>query len=296
MLDLAHILLRLLHRLYFLIITLHSYWKRLFWKAPAPLDAPRRRVPRHLALLISGNNQSSDEVIENLIECVTRAVGWCRIVGVRKLTVYDEHGVLVHCAPRIEKCIDDEWSEPDSSASEIEYPLTPPSSDYADSRPISPASNLSRLVTLEIPRRAKKSRSHLNVKKRRSHRDATKPLTLCIISRDSAKPALARAAFSFLRPTDHGTRFPQITVNCLDTLLEYDNSLSSPDFLIVHSINPQDHETPLELHGYPPWHIRLTEIHYRNRLKISDSPCLVDEIMFREALDEYAQAEFRLGK
>ena len=37
-----------------------------------------------------------------------------------------------------------------------------------------------------------------------------------------------------------------------------DNNLSSPDFLILHSVGSL--HTPAELHGFPPWHIRLTEI------------------------------------
>jgi len=40
-----------------------------------------------------------------------------------------------------------------------------------------------------------------------------------------------------------------------------ENGLSSPDFMIIHPIDFFDtSSTPPELHGFPPWHIRLTEI------------------------------------
>ncbi|KAF8632636.1 hypothetical protein AX15_001835 [Amanita polypyramis BW_CC] len=213
-------------------------------------------------------------------------------------------GVLLHCASRIEQRIQNESSESDSSASDIEYPLTPPPSDCADSRPLSPAPNLSHVITIEIPRNIS---NKLSVRKRRSHNcegSAAKPLTLCIISRNSAKPAIAAAARTFLQAEKQRTTEPQsrappeITEDMLSMSLECKNVLSSPDFMIVYPINPCDGNLPVELHGFPPWHIRLTEIHYRRSRerprKINSF--VLDEIAFREALDEYETAEFRFGK
>lgn len=53
----------------------------------------------------------------------------------------------------------------------------------------------------------------------------TKPLTLCIISRNSAKPVVAAAARSFLQTemrtaAEQHLQLPQITVDTLSTLLE----------------------------------------------------------------------------
>lgn len=41
-----------------------------------------------------------------------------------------------------------------------------------------------------------------------------------------------------------------------------EDGLSPPDFMIVHSLSAETtaHNAPLELHAFPPWHIRLTEI------------------------------------
>ena len=106
------------------------------------------------------------------------------------------------------------------------------------------------------------------------------------------------------------------------TLFAVDNGVSSPDFMIVHPPLYQN-KTPLELHGYPPWHIRLTEMQYvlflidgsklttssyngssNHRAKLvwpfdcqsTREPLLFDEITFNHALDEFAAAEMRFGK
>ncbi|KAK2461948.1 hypothetical protein APHAL10511_006411 [Amanita phalloides] len=294
------LLLRLIHTFYSFYLLIGAYRAHLTRSRPAPIHAPRRRVPKHLALLFSHIPQRAAE--DRLIDCVTRVVDWCRTAGIRKLTVYDEHGVLLHCASRIEQRVQNKYPESDSSASEVEYPLTPPPSDYTDSRPLSPVPTDSHVITIEIPHRVR-NKHNLNVRKRSNNRAGhiSKPVTLCIISRNSAKPAVATAACSFLQAEkqimNHSSP-PQITVNTLSMLLENDSGLSPPDFMIVHSIDPHESKAPLELHGFPPWHIRLTEIHHKEypaRPMMSEDSYILEEDAFSEALDEYAIAEFRFG-
>ena len=45
------------------------------------------------------------------------------------------------------------------------------------------------------------------------------------------------------------------------SVLSGDRGLPSPDFMIVHNIFPSSRrrKQPLELHGFPPWQITLTE-------------------------------------
>ncbi|KAF8168147.1 hypothetical protein B0H34DRAFT_684406 [Crassisporium funariophilum] len=77
--------------------------------------------------------------------------------------------------------------------------------------------------------------------------------------------------------------------------------------MIIHSIeSSRGRPTPPELHGFPPWQIRLTEIYQsvlvgrtpRTWFRESRSPLPLplDEFNFREALDEFASAEMRFGK
>jgi dehydrodolichyl diphosphate syntase complex subunit NUS1 len=110
-----------------------------------------------------------------------------------------------------------------------------------------------------------------------------KSLTLCLASRRSSKQAIATIACLFASRRNRKSRRTlkrtkndsfKLSVEVLNASLEgtisaaferggpqpvvADSSLSSPDFLILHSTYSS--HTPLELHGFPPWHIRLTEI------------------------------------
>lgn len=93
--------------------------------------------------------------------------------------------------------------------------------------------------------------------------------------------------------------------------------------MIIYPIDlPCTYPSPAELHGFPPWHIRLTEIlfvlsffhdsfsdllcslkeprigmlHSLFTWRTLSIPLSLDEDTFREALDEFASAEMRFGK
>jgi dehydrodolichyl diphosphate syntase complex subunit NUS1 len=114
-----------------------------------------------------------------------------------------------------------------------------------------------------------------------------KPLTLHLISRNAAKSAIASIARSVAyqshKPIQHPDSSKQedvfsMSVRVLDSLLDGavhikqtsmpsthfstgHNGLSSPDLLIVYPITTsRNNRSPLELHGFPPWQIRVTEI------------------------------------
>ncbi|KAJ6519777.1 hypothetical protein C8R45DRAFT_952684 [Mycena sanguinolenta] len=318
---LAHVLLvllRVLHLFYSLITLLSASWDRFEWTPPLPLNVTRRRIPRHLALLLvldSAHDRASTR--ESLLEIVTRAVGWCRSAGIEKLTLYDTAGLLMDCVDKISQrtSVAGELDSYDScSGSDIEYPLTPPSSDYSDSRPLSPEDRVdASIITLRVPEVIRKKTSRYGLKKRHSERQkseaAKPPLTLCIASRQSSKPAIAAAATSLARSRARAPEEPELTVENLNAIIEGPQSLSDPDFMIVHHLRPSDGPPlPLELYGFPPWQIRLTEIHHcckqrpsLQRLKFGsgtpeNKPQLLTELDFRAALDEYARAEMRFGK
>jgi undecaprenyl pyrophosphate synthase len=68
-------------------------------RAPQPLRASRRRLPRHLAVVFGdyyGVNRSRmtprAAEFEDTMESVRRLVEWCRVIGVGILSVYDQQG------------------------------------------------------------------------------------------------------------------------------------------------------------------------------------------------------------
>jgi hypothetical protein len=90
---LVHVLLRVLHSFHFLIALLSASWHRLNRAPPLPLQVTRRRIPRHLALLlVSDSIHDPAATRESFLESASRAVGWCRTAGIEKLTLYDSEG------------------------------------------------------------------------------------------------------------------------------------------------------------------------------------------------------------
>jgi hypothetical protein len=87
------LVLRVLLHSFHLISLLVASWHRLFSTPPLPLQVTRRRIPRHLAVLLVLDSPHEPALIhESLLEIASRTVGWCRSVGIEKLTLYDSEG------------------------------------------------------------------------------------------------------------------------------------------------------------------------------------------------------------
>ncbi|KAF8168148.1 hyphal tip protein [Crassisporium funariophilum] len=160
------LLLYIFHIFYALAIRTRLFWKQHPSTHPKALLASRRRLPKHLAIILAVDPTVSSETAEaTLTESVVNAVEWCRAVGIVKLTVYEEHDRLSKCEQKIRECLPAHTNEAESSDSETEYPLTPPPSDYSESRPLSPNYNQESLIPLttihfdeQVPRKENKSR------------------------------------------------------------------------------------------------------------------------------------------
>ena len=91
-----HLFLHALHCFY-RVFTLVASWKSQL--QPHKLSDPRKQIPRHLALLLVSDGSrptSEDAVLECYLESTQRAVGWCRTIGIRELTIYDRDGTTIN--------------------------------------------------------------------------------------------------------------------------------------------------------------------------------------------------------
>lgn len=144
--QILFILLYILHSCHLVVLNVRSYTNRWFFTKPQPLLAPRRRIPNHLAILFATDSfaDTNNKKIA-LTESVLRAVDWCRTIGVKKLTVYEEKGASFAGIPKsfsqidvvldlISQCMHDINSAfPNRERVGEEYrPPTPPS-DCSDS-------------------------------------------------------------------------------------------------------------------------------------------------------------------
>ncbi|KAJ7492662.1 hypothetical protein FB451DRAFT_542979 [Mycena latifolia] len=250
---LESVFLRVLHSFYFLIALLSACWHRFHSTPPLPLQVTRRRTPQHLALLVLDSPHDSAVIRDSLLESVSRTVGWCRAVGIPKLTLFDSEGVLVDCRDQIYQLASIACELPgyeSSSESDIDYPPTPPSSDCSDSRPLSPEDLLQKdnsVVTFRFPEVVRKRTSRYGLKRRHQDREKSDPskppLTLFIASRQSSKPAIAAAATSLARRQARtmGTDLQQfnLSVEMLNSILEGKprTSDASPAVLTVSQVH-----------------------------------------------------------
>ncbi|KAK7468841.1 hypothetical protein VKT23_003342 [Stygiomarasmius scandens] len=319
---LAYPFLLILHVLYSIAVFSISLWRRLWKHAPLPLNAPRQRIPKHLAILFVPDSEIDIKTTEQrLLESCERAVKCCQDVGIEQLTLYDSEGIFMRCSDSIRGLVTTNPSLKDLQPINpvINYPPTPPLSDYSKSRSLSPEGFASSFPSVKITGiAASQSRSRQRKTQALSEDDDSKLLRINIVSREASKPFLTEVArhlaWSERREqkinSDYSTF--QLSVPVLEKYLEGRNGLSPPDFMIIHPVHPSKYNRlPMELHGFPPWQIRLTEI-YRNKLRKQYRSRLMwflpadifsavlssslTEWEFREALDQYAGAEMRLGR
>jgi dehydrodolichyl diphosphate syntase complex subunit NUS1 len=315
----ATLFLWLLHILHASLVYLIAKFQKRRYLPPQPITAYRSKLPKHLAIILVSYDAANPKNTEELyLECLVRVVKWCRVLGIEQLTAYDAEGTLLGCSDIIqERLIHCDDLSTDESESELEYPLTPPLSEASESRSHSPDfEDFPLRLNVKTVYSFRKSASHRRPRKvavrRRAHdKDPPhNPLTLHIIARSASKAAIASAArFLFdeefhRRQNSHNldhVKAYELPISKLNSILE--GGLPSPDFMIVHHVCTQDPPPPLELHGFPPWQIALTEIHRTiahdvvplNHSNHSVSSLITEEAFCR-ALDEYAGAQFRLGR
>ncbi|KAJ8595920.1 hypothetical protein M405DRAFT_269071 [Rhizopogon salebrosus TDB-379] len=313
---LVYLSLRLLHIIYASLVCLQTRFQGFRYSLPRPVTAYRSRLPKHLAIILVSNDRAHPKHTEELyLECLARVATWCRALGIEQLTAYDADGVLVRCSDIIQGRLAHDIELPtDESETELEYPLTPPHSEPSESRSHSPdfreSSMEFNVTTMCSFQKGISHRQPREVAIRRRHKQSPcSPLTLHIISRSASKPAIASATRCLLDKAlcrlqnSPDAKAYQLSISDLNSMLE--GSLPSPDFMIVHHVYPQDPQPPLELHGFPPWQITLTEIHRTvihdaitplNHSGTASRSFLISEQAFCRALDEYAGAQFRLGR
>ena len=213
---LATVLLYLLHALYKLVLVFKSLLAR-FSQEPLPLAFERSKIPQHLALSLVFNPDADEETNEKyMLNSVEKVAAWCQVAGIRRLTVYDHAGafysryirtlsnylrcsyagILAHSYLEVRQRILPPTPGEDVDDSSVEcdvpYPLTPPPSDDADSRPLSPHAGPSipklSVITMRYPTNPAKSKrrtsvSRTTLRRRRVNRECLRvPRLLCALT------------------------------------------------------------------------------------------------------------------
>jgi dehydrodolichyl diphosphate syntase complex subunit NUS1 len=63
---------------------------------PRPLKTKRRRIPSHLALILTSDDGANEEDVQYVYERAVRDLTrWCRSTGISRLSIYDPRGVFM---------------------------------------------------------------------------------------------------------------------------------------------------------------------------------------------------------
>ncbi|EKM61099.1 uncharacterized protein PHACADRAFT_190237 [Phanerochaete carnosa HHB-10118-sp] len=313
----ASLVLFLFHAVYY-VINIFSSLRVSLGRPPKPLEAKRKQLPTHLALLFATDRDGVMEKIEEqLLVNIQQAISWCRAVGIQRLTVYDRDGSLYGSSFELRTKLykENTHDEVCEAEAEVQYPLTPPPSDSSasSSRSLSPEHSaqpklhaITIVVTSETKSRTRNEKDGLRRRASGLKVSTKPPFTLHVLSRKSGKPAVAEVAASFAsNDSEFMNKDSAVSVACLNSMLEGEHGFPPPDLMIVHQVTP--HRYPkniLELHGFPPWQISLTEFYYSEYpswwmcWKQSDSSTYVPLTKHElcRALDQYDAAEMRRGR
>ncbi|KAG6055324.1 hypothetical protein E4U32_006376 [Claviceps aff. humidiphila group G2b] len=211
------------------------------------------RRPGHLsAILKAEENQRPKADLDRLIEETAELAAWCASAEIPMLSVYEKTGILKKHMPRVYEAVIQKFTFY-FAGQHPSLSLTSPHKDACSS-----------------PVRVGDGNKYGHLK-------------LHLISAQDGRESIVDLTRTLAEMSQRGKISPRdISMELVDAELS-EGIMPEPDLLILFSPN-------VELSGYPPWQIRLTEIF-----------CLQDNQefgyqVFLKALRKYASAQMRRGK
>ncbi|KAK3362101.1 putative undecaprenyl pyrophosphate protein [Lasiosphaeria ovina] len=215
-----------------------------------------RRLPKHLSVILTlEDNGKGGAGLERLVNEAADIAAWCASAGIPQLSIYEKTGILKGFMPETHEALSQKLAAyfgPDFPALSLGAPHSPAVEPRVSSR-------TARRVDVA-------EQKHLSVLllSAEDGRDSIVDLT---------KTLAEMAQRSKLSPAD-------INIELVDAELS-ESVMGEPDLLI--------HFGPyVELAGYPPWQVRLTEIFH-----VPDNQGVGYQVFYR-ALCNYARAQMRL--
>ncbi|KAF2146708.1 uncharacterized protein K452DRAFT_69581 [Aplosporella prunicola CBS 121167] len=245
----------------FAILYYHHRSPQLIRKDVKDLD----RLPQHLSIILDFNDDEQRGAgLEGLINDISEVAAWCASAGIPALSVYEKTGILKSYIPqthrKISRTLESYFGtvrKPTLSLRaphlpSFSPPVTPPQ-EPADSRPGSSQSN------------------------------PPPHLTILLLSADDGRSTLVDLTKTLAEMAQKGKVAPaDISAELVDAEIT-ESVMGEPDLLLI--FGPR-----VQLKGYPPWQVRLTEIFH------SPDTSGVGYQAFLRGLHKYAKAQMRLGR
>ncbi|KAF2238096.1 di-cis-decaprenylcistransferase [Viridothelium virens] len=216
------------------------------------------RLPTHISVILdlhSHDRYDADSSLENLVNDVCEICAWTASAGIPVLTIYERTGILKEYLQDTHRAI------------------TQTLRSYYGQHPPSISLRAPHLQSISPPR----SPNTLPA-------DATPPrLEVTLISKDDGRATLVDLTKTFAEMAQNRKIGPEhVTGELIEQELS-DLTMKEPDLLILFGPNVQ-------LQGYPPWQLRLTEI-----FNVEDHQGVAYHVFLR-ALHCYGKAQMRFGR
>lgn len=218
------------------------------------------RMPQHLSVVLSLNNDGRNGGLRELVNDLGEIAAWCAASGIGLLSVYEKTGVLKHMIPQTHEAVsatfESYWGKRKPTLSlrapQMEAYSPPPSPPSAPTNGDGGSTAPGHLTILLL-----------------SAEDGRGTLV------DLTKTLAEMAQQQKLRSSD-------INDQLIDAEIS-EGVMGEPELLVL--FGPR-----VELQGYPPWQMRLTEIFH-----VQDHQGVSYEVFLR-ALHKFAKAEMRFGR
>ncbi|SLM37683.1 Decaprenyl diphosphate synthase-like [Lasallia pustulata] len=216
------------------------------------------RLPKHLSVILElKEEQRGGAGLEGLIDDVSEISAWCACVGIPMLSIYEKTGILKGYIETTHRHISQKMHSYLGRRRpflQIRAPHMPYylNGDIYHSPPSSPTNNLGHLSIL-------------------------------LLSSDDGRSTLVDLTKTLAEMSQRQKLSPEdISLDLIDAEIG-ESVMGEPDLLVVFG-------PFVELQGYPPWQVRLTEI-----FCVQDNTGVGYQVFLR-ALYSYAKAQMRFGR
>ncbi|KAL4867864.1 hypothetical protein BDV12DRAFT_111570 [Aspergillus spectabilis] len=260
------------------IIYYHHRTPELIQKDVKGLD----RLPEHLSVVLSLRKE--DDALPILMDEVAELVSWSASAGIPILSVYEKSGALKSCIPNLHQAIANKVSSYFGSSQQPALRLFAPHHPVYENRQDGDVPHNSLVVLLlsatdgqETFVDLTKTLAEMSQNGKLSPEDITMELVDAEISEITTQPSQDVSPGSGRGQLDSSHAFLPIK--------------PEPDLLLVFG-------PFLKLDGYPPWHIRLTEMYCTgvNSDGVTGYNDTVEYQGFLRGLWHYAGAQMRFGR
>ncbi|RDW64284.1 ditrans,polycis-polyprenyl diphosphate synthase [Aspergillus mulundensis] len=260
------------------IIYYHHRTPELIQKDVKDLD----RLPEHLSVILSIRKE--DDALPLLMDEVAELVSWTASAGIPVLSVYEKSGTLKSCIPVLHEVITNKLSSYFGSSQQPTLQLFAPHHPIYETRPHGDAPNNCLIVLLlsatdgqETFVDLTKTLAEMSQNGKLSPEDITMELVDAEISEITTQPFQEDSLAAERGKAGSIQIPPQVK--------------PEPDLLLIFGPS-------LKLNGYPPWHIRLTEMYCTGVNGDGTTGCSdnVEYQGFLRGLWHYAGAQMRFGR